>query len=79
MADQPRRGWEKDTRRVNRELSPEYTVTVDFDGRQRRSYQVNATNVLFFDNRFIVPDALIHDGVQTVTITKNGPQRGHKF
>jgi hypothetical protein len=59
--------------RINRELSPEYTVTVDFDGRQRRTYQVNAANVLFFDNRFIVPDALIHDGVQTVTITKNGP------
>ena len=48
--------------RINRELSPEYTVTVDFDGRQRRTYQVNAANVLFFDNRFIVPDALIHNG-----------------
>jgi uncharacterized protein YfaS (alpha-2-macroglobulin family) len=59
--------------RVNRELSPEYTVTVDFDGRQRRTYQVNAANVLFFDNRFVVPDGLIRDGVQTVTITRNGP------
>ena len=59
--------------RINRELSPEYTVTVDFDGRQRRTYQVNAANVLFFENRFIVPDALIHNGAQTVTITRNGP------
>jgi uncharacterized protein YfaS (alpha-2-macroglobulin family) len=58
---------------VNRELSPEYTLTVDFDGRQKRSYTVTAANVLFFDNRFIVPDALLRDGVQTVTITKNGP------
>jgi alpha-2-macroglobulin len=59
--------------RVNRELSPEYTLTVEFDGRQKRTYQVNADNVLFFDNRFIVPDAMLRDGVQTVTITKNGP------
>jgi alpha-2-macroglobulin len=59
--------------RVKRELSPEYTLTVDFDGRQKGTYQVNAANVLFYDNRFLVPDALIRDGVQTITITKNGP------
>src|SRR5262249_18789115 len=35
-----------DAIRVNRELAPEYTVTIDFDGRQQRTYQVNAANVL---------------------------------
>jgi alpha-2-macroglobulin len=63
--------------RLTREVAPEYTVTVDVDGRVRREYTVTADNALLFDNRFVVPDALLRDGAQRITITKQGP--GHLY
>jgi uncharacterized protein YfaS (alpha-2-macroglobulin family) len=59
--------------RVNQELAPEYTLTVDLGGRVRRSYTVTRENALFFDNAFVVPDELLETGAQTLTIEKSGP------
>jgi len=58
--------------RVKKELAPDYTITVDLDGKVRRTYRVNRENALFFDNRFIVGDEVIGDGPQTLTITVKG-------
>lgn len=59
--------------RVNKELAPEYTLTVDLGGRQKRSYTVTRENALFFDNQFIVPDELLETGANTLSLTKDGP------
>jgi uncharacterized protein YfaS (alpha-2-macroglobulin family)/TolA-binding protein len=59
--------------RATRELAPEYTVTVDLEGRVRRQFTVTAENALLFDNRFVVPDELLTDGAQRITIKKEGP------
>jgi uncharacterized protein YfaS (alpha-2-macroglobulin family) len=61
-----------DYARVNRELAPDYTLTVDLGGRIRRTYTVTHANALDFDNRFVVPDALLQTGTQTLTITRQG-------
>ncbi len=58
--------------RANNELSPDYTLTVDFGGRIRRAYHVTRENALLFDNRFIVPDELLRTGKQTLSIAKSG-------
>jgi uncharacterized protein YfaS (alpha-2-macroglobulin family) len=62
-----------DYTRVNRELAPEYTLTVDLGGRVKRSYTVTRDNALFFDNQFVVPDELLATGAQSLTLTKDGP------
>ena len=59
--------------RVRKELSPEYTVTVDLGGRVQRSYTVTRENALLFDNAFIVPDALLETGSQPLKLVKDGP------
>ncbi|MFN3650180.1 MAG: alpha-2-macroglobulin family protein [Armatimonadota bacterium] len=59
--------------RVNKELAPEYTVTVDLGGKIRREYTVTRENALFFDNQFVVPDELLETGEQPLTIRKDGP------
>jgi uncharacterized protein YfaS (alpha-2-macroglobulin family) len=59
--------------RQSRELAPEYTLTVDLGGSVRRSYTVTRENALLFDNQFVVPDELLRSGVQTLTLTKDGP------
>ena len=61
-----------DYMRVKKELAPDYTITVDLDGKVRRTYRVNAENALFFDNRFLVGDEVIGDGEQTLTIRVEG-------
>ena len=58
--------------RAERELAPEYTITVDLEGKVRRTYRVNRQNALFFDNRFIAGDEVIGDGAQKLTITVEG-------
>jgi uncharacterized protein YfaS (alpha-2-macroglobulin family) len=58
--------------RVNKELAPEYRLTVDLGGRVKREYAVNRENALFFDNQFVVPDELLETGEQTLTLTKEG-------
>jgi len=61
-----------DFMRVKKELAPDYTISVDFDGKVQRTYRVNRDNALFFDNRFIVGDEVIGDGAQTLTISVKG-------
>ena len=61
-----------DYARVTKELAPNYTLTVDLGGRIQRRYIVNHENVLFFDNRFVVPDGMLRTGRQPLTITKTG-------
>jgi uncharacterized protein YfaS (alpha-2-macroglobulin family) len=58
--------------RVNKELAPDYTLTVDLGGRVQRRYKVTRANALFFDNRFVVPDSLLQTGAQPLTLTKSG-------
>jgi uncharacterized protein YfaS (alpha-2-macroglobulin family) len=57
---------------VKKELSPNYTVTVNYDGRIERKFTVNKENALFADNQFIVPDSLLQTGAGKLTITKDG-------
>jgi alpha-2-macroglobulin len=59
--------------RVNKELSPEYTLTLNLGDRVQRSYTVTRDNALFFDNQFVVPDELLSTGKQTLTLSKDGP------
>ena len=58
--------------RIKKELAPDYTITVDLDGKVQRTYKVNRENALIFDNRFIVGDEIIGDGAQTLTINVKG-------
>ena len=61
--------------KANNELAPDYTVTIKLGDRISRVYKINRDNALLFDNRFLVPDTLLTDGDQTVTITKQGSGR----
>jgi uncharacterized protein YfaS (alpha-2-macroglobulin family) len=54
------------------ELAPNYTLTVDYGGRVRRSFNVTHENALLYDNTFVVPDALLQSGTTSLTITKEG-------
>ena len=58
---------------VNKELSPDYTVTLDYGGKVTRKYTITKENALLFDNQFEVPDELLKTGDQQLTITKEGP------
>lgn len=58
--------------RVHKELSPDYTLTVDLGGRIRRVYYITHQNALWNDNTFVVPDALLQTGAQTLSITREG-------
>jgi alpha-2-macroglobulin len=58
--------------RANHELAPDYTLTLDLGGRIKRSYHVGRENALLFDNRFVVPDALLETGTHPLTISKEG-------
>lgn len=61
--------------RVNRELDPQMTVTVALGSRIRRTFHIDRDNALLFDNRFLVPDALLPAGTGTVTISRTGAGR----
>ena len=61
--------------RANHELDPDYTVTVALGDKVSRSFKINRENALLGDNAFLVPDSLLTDGPQTVTITKTGNGR----
>ncbi len=58
--------------RVNKELDVDYTLNVSLNGKIARTYKVNRDNALFFDNRFMAGDLFLQDGVNTVTIEKQG-------
>lgn len=58
--------------RVNKELEVNYTLTVTLNNKLRRTYHVDSNNALFFDNRFITGDLFLENGVNTLTIEKQG-------
>jgi uncharacterized protein YfaS (alpha-2-macroglobulin family) len=58
--------------KVNKELSPDYTVTVDVAGRFKRSFKVNTENALLFENRLVVPAAALGSGPQAITVKREG-------
>ncbi len=61
--------------KVNHELAPDYTIKVALGDKLSRTYKITRDNALLFDNQFAVPDALLSDNSQTVTITKTGAGR----
>jgi uncharacterized protein YfaS (alpha-2-macroglobulin family) len=61
--------------KANNELAPDYTVKVSLGDKISRTFTVNRDNALLFDNQFLVPDALLADGPQTVSVTKTGAGR----
>ena len=61
--------------KANNELAPDYTVKVSLGDKIARTYTITRDNALLFDNRFLVPDSLLTDPTQTVTITKQGAGR----
>ena len=58
--------------RANNELTPDYTVTLDVDGRVQKTYRINKENSLLFDNRFLVGDEILTSGGQQLHITMQG-------
>ncbi len=58
--------------RQQKELAPNYTVTLDYAGRARKSYRVTPDNALFFDEVFIIPDETVGAGAASLTITRQG-------
>ncbi len=61
--------------KASNELAPDYTVKVALGDKITRTYTVTRENALLFDNQFVVPDALLSDGPQTLTLTKSGTGR----
>lgn len=58
--------------KAQKELIPDYTVTVDVDGKVKKSYHIDADNALFFDNRFLAGDEVLTSGGQKLTIHMQG-------
>ena len=57
---------------AQKEFAPDYTVTVDLDGKVQKSYTITAENALLFDNRFLVGDELLSSGAQHLHLTMKG-------
>ena len=58
--------------RAHNELTPDYTVTLDVDGKVQKTYHINRENALLFDNRFLVGDEILTSGGQQLHITMQG-------
>lgn len=58
--------------RSQKELAPDYTVTIDLDGKVSRSFHIDKENALLFDNRFLVGDEVMTSGTQKLHITMQG-------
>jgi uncharacterized protein YfaS (alpha-2-macroglobulin family) len=58
--------------KAQKEFAPDYTVTVDLDGKVQKTYTITAENALLFDNRFLVGDELLSSGAQHLHITMKG-------
>ncbi len=57
---------------AQKELMPDYTVTLDVDGKVQKSYKITKENALFFDNRFLVGDEILASGGQKLNIHMEG-------
>lgn len=57
---------------AQKELMPDYTVTLDVDGKVQKSYRITKENALFFDNRFLVGDEILASGGQKLNIRMEG-------
>jgi len=55
-----------------KEFAPDYTVTVDLDGKVQKTYTITAENALLFDNRFLVGDEMLSSGAQHLHLTMKG-------
>lgn len=58
--------------RAHHELQADYTLTLSLGGKVQRTYTVTSADALLFDNRFVVPDALLHSGEQQLSLSKQG-------
>ena len=58
--------------KAQQELAPDYTVTVNVDGKVKRDYHITKENALLFDNRFLIGDEILGDGAQSLHITMQG-------
>lgn len=56
----------------NNELSPDYQLNVKLNGKVVKNIQVNAKNVLTFDNQVLVNDKDLLNGANTLEISKTG-------
>ncbi len=54
-----------------KELTPDYTVNVDVDGQVKKTFHIDSSNALFFDNRFLVGDEILASG-QKLHISMTG-------
>lgn len=61
-----------DYARAEKEFTPDYTVTLDVDGKVQKTYHIDRTNRLLFDNRFLVGDEVLTSGGQQLHITMQG-------
>ncbi len=57
---------------ANKELTPDYSVIVDLDGKVRKSFHITAENALLTDNRFLVGDESLTSGGQNLHISMTG-------
>jgi uncharacterized protein YfaS (alpha-2-macroglobulin family) len=58
--------------KANRELAPDYTITVAVGDQFKRDFKVTAENALLFDNRLVVPAPALGSGPQAITVTRSG-------
>jgi uncharacterized protein YfaS (alpha-2-macroglobulin family) len=58
--------------KATKELNPNFTVTVDVDGKVTKSFHVDGSNALIFDNRFLVGDEILSSGGQKLNIHISG-------
>jgi uncharacterized protein YfaS (alpha-2-macroglobulin family) len=61
-----------DYAKVNKELAPNYTITVLYNGEPVKKVKVNKDNMLTFDNKLILTDKELKDGSGKITIVKEG-------
>src|SRR5206468_916448 len=58
--------------RISGELKPDYSITVDLDGRLQRKFAMTGANALLADNSFAVTDSMLKSGRNAITITRTG-------
>jgi len=54
------------------EGSPDYTLTIDYDGKVTKTVKINKDNFFTFDNRFVLEGVTLRGGKHTLKITREG-------